>query len=183
MALCSMDTPARLPTSLPPTMPFTSGRSLTWACASAFPLLAVELNKAQARPGHPAVLSARLRGHCRENRLALRYHWPAERHLRPSLGHESSRLVHLCLSTTSRCSSKYRAFVVSLFLASSVSTIYWSLRASPPKNGAQALLVHTPYSLWHAWTVVLVIVSGFAGALCPGRDLDDAAKTAHSLRS
>lgn len=59
------------------------------------------------------------------------------------------------------------AFVVSLFLASSVSTVYWSLRNAPPKSGATAIFVHTPWSLWHAWTVVLVIVSGF-GAF--GRD-------------
>jgi len=59
------------------------------------------------------------------------------------------------------------AFIVVIFLASSVSHVYWSLRTHPPKNAAQILFVHLPFSLWHAWSVVLVIITLFAAF---GRD-------------
>jgi len=54
------------------------------------------------------------------------------------------------------------AFVVVIFLASSVSHVYWSLRSHPAGSPAQAFFVHLPWSLWHAWSVVLVIISLFA---------------------
>jgi len=54
------------------------------------------------------------------------------------------------------------AFIVSLFLASVVSSVYWSLRTHEPKDLTQTLAVHMPWSLWHSWSVVLVIVSAFA---------------------
>jgi len=54
------------------------------------------------------------------------------------------------------------AFIISLFLASSVSHVYWSLRSHPPKGAAQLLCIHLPWSLWHAWSIVLVIITAFA---------------------
>lgn len=54
------------------------------------------------------------------------------------------------------------AFIVSLFLASVISHVYWSLRTHESTDLAQTLTVHLPWSLWHAWSVVLVIISAFA---------------------
>ncbi|GAA5935068.1 hypothetical protein JCM3775_004691 [Rhodotorula graminis] len=55
------------------------------------------------------------------------------------------------------------AFIFSLLLASVISTAYYSLTAH---YGAQTigdvLFVHLPFSLWHAWSIVLVFISGFA---------------------
>jgi len=59
------------------------------------------------------------------------------------------------------------AFIVSLFLASSVSTVYWSLRSHKPQGVGQFFCVHLPWSLWHAWSLILVIISAFAAF---GRD-------------
>jgi len=54
------------------------------------------------------------------------------------------------------------AFICVLFLASAISTVYWSLRSHPPSETSTTVFVHLPWSLWHAWSVVLVLVSGFA---------------------
>lgn len=55
------------------------------------------------------------------------------------------------------------AFIFALLLASSVSTIYYSLSAHyKPKGLGDALFVHLPFSLWHAWSIVTVLISGFA---------------------
>jgi hypothetical protein len=54
------------------------------------------------------------------------------------------------------------AFILSLFLASAVSHVYWSLRSHPPKGAAQVLCVGLPFSFWHAWSIVLVIITAFA---------------------
>ncbi|GAA6043856.1 hypothetical protein JCM8097_001190 [Rhodosporidiobolus ruineniae] len=55
------------------------------------------------------------------------------------------------------------AFIFALLLASSVSTIYYSLSAHyRPKGLGDVLFVHLPFSLWHAWSIVIVLISGFA---------------------
>ncbi|GAA5878512.1 hypothetical protein JCM8547_008436 [Rhodosporidiobolus lusitaniae] len=55
------------------------------------------------------------------------------------------------------------AFIFALLLASSVSTIYYSLSAHyKPKGLGDALFVHLPFSLWHAWSIVTVLISAFA---------------------
>jgi len=54
------------------------------------------------------------------------------------------------------------AFVVIIFLASSISHVYWSLRTHPPSNVYQTLFVYLPWSLWHAWVLVLTVISLFA---------------------
>jgi len=55
------------------------------------------------------------------------------------------------------------AFIFSIFVASTVSTIYYSLRAHHKPDGVlDAIFVHLPFSLWHAWSIVTVLISAFA---------------------
>jgi len=55
------------------------------------------------------------------------------------------------------------AFIFALLLASSISTAYYSLTAHyGPKSIGDTLFVHLPFSLWHAWSIVLVIISAFS---------------------
>ncbi|KAL8279941.1 hypothetical protein RQP46_007791 [Phenoliferia psychrophenolica] len=55
------------------------------------------------------------------------------------------------------------AFVFSLFVASTVSTIYYSLKTHyPSKSVFDTAFVHLPFSLWHAWSLVTVFIAGFA---------------------
>lgn len=55
------------------------------------------------------------------------------------------------------------AFVFALLTASSVSTVYWSLKMHyPSKNIYDSLLVHLPFSLWHAFSLFAVVLSAFA---------------------
>jgi len=55
------------------------------------------------------------------------------------------------------------AFIFALFVSSTVSTIYYSLRVhhSSP-SPLDTLFVHLPFSLWHAWSVVTVFIAAFA---------------------
>jgi len=55
------------------------------------------------------------------------------------------------------------AFVVSLFWASLISHVYWDLKAKhKAESNWDLIFVHLPFSLWHAWSIVLVLLSGFA---------------------
>jgi len=54
------------------------------------------------------------------------------------------------------------ALIVVLFLASAVSYVYWSLRSHPPSDGAQLAFCHLPWSMLHAWSIILIIISLFA---------------------
>ncbi|GAA6060239.1 hypothetical protein JCM10212_003479 [Sporobolomyces blumeae] len=55
------------------------------------------------------------------------------------------------------------AFIFALLVASTVSTVYYTLAANyPPKGLADVLFVHLPFSLWHAWSIVTVLISAFA---------------------
>ncbi|KAM0790758.1 hypothetical protein ACM66B_004609 [Microbotryomycetes sp. NB124-2] len=54
------------------------------------------------------------------------------------------------------------AFIFSLFTASTVSTVYYTLSVASAKGLGDVLFVHTPWSLWHAWSIVTVFISGFA---------------------
>ncbi|GAA6003411.1 uncharacterized protein JCM10292_001574 [Rhodotorula paludigena] len=55
------------------------------------------------------------------------------------------------------------AFIFAILVASTVSTIYYSLSAHlHAKSAGDALFVHLPFSLWHAWSIVTVFISGFA---------------------
>ncbi|BGP18486.1 hypothetical protein JCM10213_001198 [Rhodosporidiobolus nylandii] len=55
------------------------------------------------------------------------------------------------------------AFIFAILTASTVSTIYYSLSATyRPKGLGDVLFVHAPFSLWHAWSIVLVLISAFA---------------------
>lgn len=55
------------------------------------------------------------------------------------------------------------AFVFSLLVASSVSTVYYSLAANyPPKGLADQLWVHLPFSLWHSYSIITAFISAFA---------------------
>ncbi|GAA5912752.1 hypothetical protein JCM6882_005779 [Rhodosporidiobolus microsporus] len=55
------------------------------------------------------------------------------------------------------------AFIFSLLLASSVSTVYYSLSAHyKPRSMGDVLFVHLPFSLWHAWSILTALISAFA---------------------
>ncbi|KAM0751004.1 hypothetical protein T439DRAFT_300958 [Meredithblackwellia eburnea MCA 4105] len=55
------------------------------------------------------------------------------------------------------------AFILSLFVASAVSTIYYTLaHHHAASNDLDLLLIHLPFSLWHAWALVTVVISAFA---------------------
>jgi len=53
-------------------------------------------------------------------------------------------------------------FVFTLLLALAVSTVYWELKVRhPPKTNSAAIFVHLPFSLWHAYSVFLVVLTAF----------------------
>lgn len=53
-------------------------------------------------------------------------------------------------------------FVFVILLTMAISQLYWDLKTRyPPKTTASALLVHLPFSLWHAYSVFLVVLTGF----------------------
>ncbi|GAA6025495.1 hypothetical protein JCM11491_002839 [Sporobolomyces phaffii] len=55
------------------------------------------------------------------------------------------------------------AFMFAILLASTVSTVYYTLGAHyPPKGLGDVLFVHLPFSLWHAWSIVTLLISAFA---------------------
>ncbi|BGP42051.1 hypothetical protein JCM10449v2_006053 [Rhodotorula kratochvilovae] len=55
------------------------------------------------------------------------------------------------------------AFIFAILLASSVSTVYYSLSSTyHPGSIGDTLFVHLPFSLWHAWSIVTVFISAFA---------------------
>jgi len=54
------------------------------------------------------------------------------------------------------------AFIFALFVSSAVSDIYWVVKKShAPENTGDELFVHLPFSLYHGWTTVLVVVTAF----------------------
>lgn len=56
------------------------------------------------------------------------------------------------------------AFILSLLVSATVSQIYYTIKSSESTRSeslADELLVHTPFSLWHGWSLVLVVLSGF----------------------
>ncbi|GAA5968830.1 hypothetical protein JCM8115_006467 [Rhodotorula mucilaginosa] len=55
------------------------------------------------------------------------------------------------------------AFIFAGLVAASVSTAYYSLAAHHHSRSlGDTLFIHLPFSLWHAWSIVLVLISGFA---------------------
>jgi len=54
------------------------------------------------------------------------------------------------------------AFLFALLVSSAVSHIYWVVKKShAPENAGDELFVHLPFSLYHGWTTVLVVVTAF----------------------
>ncbi|KAG6821042.1 hypothetical protein H0H93_007932 [Arthromyces matolae] len=54
------------------------------------------------------------------------------------------------------------AFVFALFVSSSVTHIYYVVKKHySPQETADELFVHLPFSLYHGWTTVLVVLSAF----------------------
>jgi len=54
------------------------------------------------------------------------------------------------------------AFVTSVFLTLVVSHVYYDLKSIRADAITTKLFVHLPFSLWHAFSVVLMFISGFA---------------------
>jgi hypothetical protein len=56
------------------------------------------------------------------------------------------------------------AFILSLLVSATVSQIYYSIKSSESAQSQtvmEELVVHVPFSLWHGWSLVLVVLSGF----------------------
>ena len=54
------------------------------------------------------------------------------------------------------------AFVLSLFLCYISCNVSWTLKKEhPPKSTGDELFVHLPFSLWHAWTAIMVFLTAF----------------------
>ncbi|KAG1835611.1 hypothetical protein EV424DRAFT_1531474 [Suillus variegatus] len=54
------------------------------------------------------------------------------------------------------------AFVFSLFVSSAISHIYYTVKKfHAPANVGDEVLVHLPFSLYHGWTTVLVVITAF----------------------
>jgi len=61
-------------------------------------------------------------------------------------------------------SSKHHviAFIFALLVSSSVTHIYYVVKKfHPPSSNFDELFVHLPFSLWHGWTTVLVVLTAF----------------------
>jgi hypothetical protein len=55
------------------------------------------------------------------------------------------------------------AFIFSLLVFGLVSHIYYDLKFKNRIQGlTDGLFIHLPFSLWHAWSVVLIVISAFA---------------------
>ena len=71
-------------------------------------------------------------------------------------------------SLSSLCSRSQRtfdrtAFIFALLTASTASSVYYSLRLHYPAKGTMdQIFVHLPFSLFHAYSIVLVLISAFA---------------------
>jgi hypothetical protein len=54
------------------------------------------------------------------------------------------------------------AFVFALFVSSAVTHIYYIVKKShTPSSGLDELFIHLPFSLYHGWTTILVILTAF----------------------
>lgn len=54
------------------------------------------------------------------------------------------------------------SFVLALLVSSTVTTIYYSVKKyHEPSSIGDELFVHLPFSLYHGWTTVLVVLTGF----------------------
>lgn len=66
------------------------------------------------------------------------------------------------------------SFILSLLVSATVSQIYYIIKTAHRRETlAQEVFVHAPFSLWHGFSIVLVVISGFTAF---GRD---AAKHPH----
>lgn len=59
-------------------------------------------------------------------------------------------------------------FIVSILVSAAVSTIYYIIRVNHRATLPDELFIHLPFSLYHAWALVLVVLSGFDAF---GRDI------------
>ncbi|KAF8556932.1 hypothetical protein OG21DRAFT_1475780 [Imleria badia] len=54
------------------------------------------------------------------------------------------------------------AFILALFVSSTVTHIYYTVKKHhTPLNTGDEIFVHLPFSLWHGWTTVLVVLTAF----------------------
>lgn len=75
----------------------------------------------------------------------------------PLLGILNAIYVHLWASQ-----HYILAFVFALFVSSAVTHIYYIVKKfHAPANAGDEVLVHLPFSLYHGWTTVLVIITAF----------------------
>ena len=54
------------------------------------------------------------------------------------------------------------AFILSLLVSSTVTHIYYVVKKNhSPESAGDELFVHLPFSLWHGWATVIVLLSAF----------------------
>ncbi|KAF9244230.1 hypothetical protein BU15DRAFT_42158 [Melanogaster broomeanus] len=54
------------------------------------------------------------------------------------------------------------AFIFALFVSSTVTHVYYVVKKHhAPSNTGDEIFVHLPFSLWHGWTTVLVVITAF----------------------
>jgi len=54
------------------------------------------------------------------------------------------------------------AFIIALFVSSAVTHVYYIIKkCHTPSNNLEELFIHLPFSLWHGWTTILVILTAF----------------------
>lgn len=57
---------------------------------------------------------------------------------------------------------RFSAFICALFVSSTVTHIYYIVKKyHEPQSTADELFVHLPFSLYHGWTTVLIILTAF----------------------
>jgi len=74
-----------------------------------------------------------------------------------------AQLLHFFWLTFWNSGWYFFAWIEILFVASTISYIYYNLRNYyPAETTAQKLFIQAPFSLYHAWVVVVVVINTFA---------------------
>ena len=96
--------------------------------------------------------------------LPIRIDWCPQLHLRPHLHHSPLLVRRVRFSLCSEIDKNHRtAFIFALLTASTASSVYYSLRLNYPSKGTlDTVFVHLPFSLFHSYSIVLVLISAFA---------------------
>ncbi|KAH9037464.1 hypothetical protein EDB85DRAFT_1936226 [Lactarius pseudohatsudake] len=80
--------------------------------------------------------------------------WASKQYVLGASGRYSGNFMH--------ADTRRTAFVLALLVSSAVTHIYYVVKKShSPTNLADELFVHLPFSLYHGWTTILVVLTAF----------------------